>query len=81
MCETGQLLATANETFWNRCVSAVSEATVGSVPFTRNKDPELTISADLYHQNLPPDHVQPKRPAVLKDVSSLFFHQCFAPPY
>jgi hypothetical protein len=79
MCETGQLLPTVNETFWNRCFSAVSEATVGSVPFDRDAVPDLTISADLYHQNLPPNHVQPKRPAVLKDVSFLFFHQCFAP--
>ncbi len=69
MCETSQLLPTVNETFWNRCFSAVSEATAGSASFDRDADPELTISADLYHQNLPPNHVRPKRPAFLKDVS------------
>lgn len=44
MCAAVQLLTRVDEAFHNRCCTAVSEATDGSLRFKRNPDAQLTIS-------------------------------------
>ena len=72
LCENGIAMPAVNETFWNRCYSAVSKATGGSYKFKRNQDAELTTSLDQFTSHcVPAGHVKPERPAFIKDVSRL----------
>ena len=69
MLEAGLQLPVLNTTFWNRCASAVSEATEGSADFDPASDPDLTNSLTAYDTVLPANFARPQRPAFIKDVS------------
>ena len=72
LCENGIAMPAIDETFWNRCYSAVSEAICPSAKFKRGADAELTTSLDQFNSHcLPAGHVKPQRPAFIKDVSRL----------
>ncbi|KAL3159438.1 hypothetical protein ABBQ38_009864 [Trebouxia sp. C0009 RCD-2024] len=51
MCEVGLQLPPLNDTFWNRCMSAVSEATEGSGDYDPAVDP---ASQPPWHRTVQP---------------------------
>lgn len=87
MLEAEKAVTPLNQTFFNRCIAAVTKATAGSEPFDRSglADPDhtrhnttdgeqfsaLTASLVDYNAQLPEGYCQLERPAVLKDVSIL----------
>ncbi|KAL3141216.1 hypothetical protein ABBQ38_003555 [Trebouxia sp. C0009 RCD-2024] len=70
MCEVGLQLPPLNDTFWNRCMSAVSEATEGSGDYDPAVDPALTASLASYSAAVPANFARPQRPAFIKSVIS-----------
>ena len=71
MCEVGLQLPPLNDTFWNRCMSAVSEATEGSGDYDPAVDPALTASLASYSAAVPANFARPQRPAFIKSVSAI----------
>ena len=83
--EAGQTLGPVDQTFYNRCIAAVTTATDGSEAFgsqgLANPDhpkhhtaagqqfSDLTTSLVDYNASLPDKHQKLDRPSVLKDVS------------
>ena len=68
--ETDGAVPTLDQTFFSRCMYAVTHATgKRAVQFNVDKNASLAASHSLYSQELPPAHQQPERPTFIKDVS------------
>ncbi len=71
LLEATDAIPKLDQTFYNRCFSAVSFATGHRAQqFTEASDASLATSYNtLYSQSLPANHQKPERPTLIKDVS------------
>lgn len=88
--QAGREVEPLDQTYWNRCTSAVTTATDGSEPFdkyglanpqhSKHDTPAgqqfriLRDSLTQYNAQLPAGHQKLDRPAILKDVSVAMSH-------